>query len=468
MLAPPRRERSLVRQRSATTTHNCADARAPAHLEGGSWRPGAPPLDDRPGQRIVVLGATGRVGSAFAEAALCAGHRVVALVRSQPKANIVLRKAKARFRGALSVRSRPDWLEEGGVAALTQLLLEPDVGGASAAAEGGHPTTPDAAAAVAGTVVVNAVGPATEESNASEVERSTRACVRAMEAAGARKLLVVGGSSQLLECPGTEGLMWWEVGGIPPHQARQLEDALAAYDELDASSLDYVLLCPGVVKTGPRTGKCVHSVEECGEALSATTHADLAELMLREAERDPSLGGLHKRVRVGAHSYGQRGCEPRADTRAPLLENCAAPGGSLRAAPGGSLVCGVTFPRHERDTLGYGRAVLEMPASRWGSLSYGAAVPASRSAVRASRHAGRTPSGLGVVHARPHPLRYGEGNLSKGELLLAARLSSRLQDEGGAGPRKFPDFPYARRKPQDCLAPLEFAQKCGWAPGSAS
>jgi putative NADH-flavin reductase len=167
--------------------------------------------------KITVFGATGGTGTAFTEQALTAGHDVTAVVRDP-----------SRLKVAPSARLR----------VLTADVMDP------ASIE----------QAVAGAdVVVNTVGP--HGLGRTTIQRdSVRSILRAMDQAGARRLLHVSGSSTV-----DDGESWYMRFPVKPlaratFLGNSCDDMRAAETQIRASEVDWTIFRPPALNSRPARG----------------------------------------------------------------------------------------------------------------------------------------------------------------------------------------------------------------------
>jgi uncharacterized protein YbjT (DUF2867 family) len=195
---------------------------------------------------ILLLGATGGVGSHVLRRALSAGHDVTVLVRDAAQLDV-----------------------DDGVTVV--------VGDATSAA--------DVAAAVAGKeAVVNAVG-SRQVRRPVEVEVG-RALLPAMTAAGVRRLVVcsafgVGDSER--DASALQRMFFHTVLG-KVYEAKEVADA-----EVRASDLDWTLVYPTRLVDGPATGEVVAAERLPAGASSSVTRGDVARFMLAQLGDDAWL-----------------------------------------------------------------------------------------------------------------------------------------------------------------------------------
>lgn len=203
---------------------------------------------------LLLIGATGFVGSALLAEALQRGHRVTALVRDPAK---------------LSARDGLTVLQGDATDAAT----------VARAAEGQH-------------AVLNAFNPGWNAPDLYEqFLRGSRAIVAGARQAGVR-LLVVGGAGSLYVAPGvqlvdTDGF----AQHVPPNVVPGAKAARDLLTELqaDAGTLDWTLLSPPpMLAPGARTGRYQRGGDQVpmvDGAPAGISTADLAAALLDEAEQ---------------------------------------------------------------------------------------------------------------------------------------------------------------------------------------
>jgi putative NADH-flavin reductase len=164
--------------------------------------------------KIALLGATGMIGSRFANEALSRGHSVAAIVRDTSK--------------LVDKRLVPKLADATNAATLARALP-------------GH----DA--------VVSALGPTGGE-GASFIVQATRNLIDALPRTGVKRVLIVGGAGSLEVKPGVQ------LVDTPEFPAAWKPAALAAREALllwrKNASLDWTYVSPaGLISPGPRTGR---------------------------------------------------------------------------------------------------------------------------------------------------------------------------------------------------------------------
>jgi putative NADH-flavin reductase len=208
--------------------------------------------------KIALIGATGFVGAAVLAELLARGHQVTALARNP-------------------ARIAPHPL-------LTARALDAGDGAAVAEAVRAH----DA--------VVSAFNPGWDDPDLyAQFMRGSEAIVRGVEAAGLKRLLVVGGAGSLFVAPGVQLVDTPEfTGHVPPNivpGARAARDALAAMR--GNTALDWTFLSPpAFLEPGERSGKYRVGSEDllmAGERPAGISVADLAVAIADEIEQPRHL-----------------------------------------------------------------------------------------------------------------------------------------------------------------------------------
>jgi putative NADH-flavin reductase len=205
---------------------------------------------------FFVAGATGRTGRAFVAAAVGAGHRVTAFVRSRQKA--------------------PD-----GVSAIEGDVL--DAAAVRAAVTGEQ-------------IVVSTLGGGVPNGPGTAVSIGTSNLVAAAASAGARRILVVVGAGVLQR---DEATLRNQAPDYPPFLREVAKQHAAAYAALRESGLDWTLVCVPNILDGGATGSFASQANYLPDGSGKITTGDIAAFLTREAE-SPSF----PRSRVGLNSTG--------------------------------------------------------------------------------------------------------------------------------------------------------------------
>ena len=200
--------------------------------------------------KLVIFGATGKVGHALTTRALEVGHEVTVLVRNPAKLNV----SHAKLR-----------------------VIKGDATNAS-----------DVAAVVQGQdAVLNALGP-TKTSPKDVLEINTRLVIAAMKQSDVRRTVIVGSAG--IRMPqdsndfGTQAIGWIISKIIPDAVAdkqRQLES-------LQVSGVEFVILRAPQITSGERKGKYTIGYPPMGLGAQITP-ADLSDAMLEMLVSDEFL-----------------------------------------------------------------------------------------------------------------------------------------------------------------------------------
>ncbi len=194
--------------------------------------------------KIVLFGATGRIGKAIAKEASSRGHTVT------------------------SISSK-----------------DADV------------TNPDDVAKVASGhgVVISAVGP-TKGEPPSMLVNAARALVQGVRRSGVKRLLVVGGAGSLYVKPGLQLVDAPEFPDVYKPVALAHREALAVYRE--ANDLEWTYVSPAaVIEPGPRAGRYRVGTDQLILDASGQSRISIADYAL--AFVDELESGRHKRTRIG-------------------------------------------------------------------------------------------------------------------------------------------------------------------------
>lgn len=192
---------------------------------------------------VLVVGATGKTGVQIVTQAVAQGHQVTALVRDPDK-------AKGALPGARLVRG--------------------DIRAAGPVAE-----------AVAGQdAVVSALGSAVTLRRQSLLSDGTQALIDAMKQAGMRRLVCITGVGAG-DSRGHGGLLYdWVLRPVVLRQVYADKDRQE--EVVRASGLDWVLVRPGLLTDGPRTGTYRALTDLSGVRKATVSRADVADFVLKQ------------------------------------------------------------------------------------------------------------------------------------------------------------------------------------------
>jgi len=216
----------------------------------GATHPEAPllhplPDPDMPAKRILVLGATGGTGREVVDQALEQGHAVTALARHPER----MQRSHERLRFVAGDVTQP--------------------GGALSEAVRGQ----DA--------VISALGQGLRLRSENLFARSTPRILEAMELEGVRRLIVTSAYGV--------GVTWRDVPWVPRILVRLFlwdlyADKEAGERTLQQSALDWTIVYPTALTSGPRTGRYRVGERLALRALPRISRADLAAFLLTQIE----------------------------------------------------------------------------------------------------------------------------------------------------------------------------------------
>ncbi|GAA2824074.1 NAD(P)H-binding protein [Kitasatospora paracochleata] len=213
--------------------------------------------------RITVIAATGGIGREILNQALAAGHEVTAAVRDPGAVPAPVRTVRVDL-------ARPD-----------RAALEAAVDGADA--------------------VLSGLGARTG-SDIGVVVRGTRAVIEAMDATGARRLVVVSAAPigtvpsprrphPPRHDPGDGPLIRYLAGPLIKTVLRKRYADLALMeDALAASGLDWTSVRPPRLTDRPVTGDYRTALDRNVRGGTTVSRADVAHLMLRVLDRPETVG----------------------------------------------------------------------------------------------------------------------------------------------------------------------------------
>jgi len=202
--------------------------------------------------KVVVFGASGRVGRMFVDAALVRGHAITAFTRNS--ANIRVKHKNLRISG-------------GNVS---------DDNAVKEAVKGQD-------------VAVIALGAKDISKPHSVCSDGVRRIVQAAQTFKVPRLVLMGNLGLL---PHPSGKMQGDVN-LPPFLQFVFADQKTAYQELVNSGLDYTVLCPPFMPNGEKTGKYRVAVDEALPNAKSISLEDAVELLVKEVFDAP-----HHNVRV--------------------------------------------------------------------------------------------------------------------------------------------------------------------------
>ena len=200
--------------------------------------------------KIIVFGASGRIGSRIAQEALTRGHEVTAVARDP--ARLTLTHPKLRVTNGDATKSA------------------------------------SVAAAVAGAdVVVTSIGPDLSKGVGTVLTDAARALLEGLKKAKVKRLIVVGGAGSLEAAPGVLVMNTPQFPADWKPLAQSHADALAIYRA--EKVLDWSYLSPAVlIEPGTRTGSYRVGADAVVADAAGTSHIsmeDYAVALLDEVEK---------------------------------------------------------------------------------------------------------------------------------------------------------------------------------------
>lgn len=206
--------------------------------------------------KVVVFGATGRIGSRFVDGALKRGHQLTLFTRNIM--NVRIKHKNARISG-------------GNVS--DDIAVREAVKGQDA--------------------VFVALGGKDLSKPASVCADGVKRIIAAMQMHGVKRVVMVGNIALL---PSKEpGKLMGELS-LPPFLQFVFVDHRNAYHLLKDSGLDYSVVCPPFMPLGPATGKFRVVVEAPLERSQSISVDDAVQFMLKEMFDEPHPGA---RVGIG-------------------------------------------------------------------------------------------------------------------------------------------------------------------------
>lgn len=212
--------------------------------------------------KLTIFGATGGIGRQLLELASPAGHELTAVVRDPSKLSADVRVIQADLAG-------------------------PDPEALETAVDGGD-------------AVLSALGPRTRE-DSGIAEKGTRAIVRAMQATGARRLVVVSAAPigtvpspdrpmPRKHDPGDGFFMRHVIAPILKTVFRERYADLARMEDVVRDSgLDWTIVRPVYLRDGPLTGSYRMAYGQNVRRGLRISRADVAHLMLRVLRKPETI-----------------------------------------------------------------------------------------------------------------------------------------------------------------------------------
>lgn len=201
---------------------------------------------------VLIIGASRGIGLEAVRAVLAAGHRVRAFARSADALSLGDERLETRPGNALDPADIAAALD--GVDAVIQVLGVP-------ARELGRPVT--------------------------LFSEATRVLVPAMEQAGVRRLIAVtglgaGDSRTAIPCPARPAFRLL--------LGRAYDDKTRQEELIRASALDWTVIRPGILVSGPGRGRARVLVAPRDWRGGMVSRADVARVLVRELDAEPHIG----------------------------------------------------------------------------------------------------------------------------------------------------------------------------------
>lgn len=203
--------------------------------------------------RILILGATGRVGSHMMEYALNDNHHVTALVRDAGKVQMENRNLKVL--------------------------------------EGNVCTSSDIYNAVAGVdMVISALG----TDGTTTLSESMPSIIQAMEDEGIKRIITIG-TAGILNSRTESGVLRYQSNESRRRTTRAAQEHHKVYELLENSSLDWTIICPTYLPDGEYTGR--YRIErnflpENGKMISVADTAEFAYSQVTDSSYIKSRVGI--------------------------------------------------------------------------------------------------------------------------------------------------------------------------------
>lgn len=202
--------------------------------------------------RVLVVGATGRVGRRVVEQLLQAGHDVSGLARDTSALPAPVRAVAGDVRDPTVVR-----------AALT--------------VNDGDPVD----------TVVSALGTPPGEAVDDTLSAGVQSLVEAMGDLGVERLVAVAAAG-VLDAP--DGGLRLDAAGFPPFLRGVAEQHRNVYEILDNSSLQWTLVCPPNMPDGDATGQARIEANRLPDGGEQVTTGDVAAFVVRTLDDGTPLG----------------------------------------------------------------------------------------------------------------------------------------------------------------------------------
>lgn len=195
--------------------------------------------------KVLVIGATGRVGMLLVQYSLDQGHQVTAFARNIEDYPLVHENLQ---------------LIKGDV--LYPILVESVVPGHE--------------------VVLSVIGVRRFHGEITLLSRGTRHIVHAMQQANVPRLITITGAGILLE---EDGTFLMDSLSFPPNLQNISQDHRRLYHLLAESTLDWTIVCPSFMRNGERTGDYLVSADTYpSKAQNQVSVEDVADFITKEME----------------------------------------------------------------------------------------------------------------------------------------------------------------------------------------
>ncbi|GAA2818407.1 NAD(P)-dependent oxidoreductase [Kribbella solani] len=226
--------------------------------------------------KLVVFGASGRIGTELVRQAVAAGHTVTAVVRAGSSLQVALPE--------LRLVAAQAGVPGGQVEVVTADVLDP---AAIAPVLAGHDG------------VLSALGP--RPSGPSDLlTESARSMLRALDESGVRRFLVVSVAG--IHTKGDDPFTKYVVKPILGRFLREsFADARRMEELVTASTADWTIVCPPRLTNGAGKGRIRSNTEGTVRGGFTITRADVATYLL-DVVADP---GLHRKTAIIANGSGR-------------------------------------------------------------------------------------------------------------------------------------------------------------------